>query len=63
MDETAHDGQDARDGDPGGDPRCRAYHVPDSRGLVKLDAMENPYALPDELRAQDRRARLADAAP
>jgi histidinol-phosphate aminotransferase len=23
-----------------------AYHVPDSRGLIKLDAMENPYGLP-----------------
>src|SRR5262249_9270701 len=29
-----------------------AYHVPDSRGLIKLDAMENPYGLPLELRAQ-----------
>ena len=29
-----------------------AYHVPDSRGLIKLDAMENPYGLPPELRAQ-----------
>jgi histidinol-phosphate aminotransferase len=28
-----------------------AYHVPDSSGLIKLDAMENPYRLPDELRA------------
>jgi histidinol-phosphate aminotransferase len=28
-----------------------AYHVPDSLGLVKLDAMENPYALPVELQA------------
>ncbi|MFC3110616.1 histidinol-phosphate transaminase [Undibacterium arcticum] len=27
-----------------------AYHVPDPSGLVKLDAMENPYTLPDELR-------------
>jgi histidinol-phosphate aminotransferase len=27
-----------------------AYHVPDARGMVKLDAMENPYGLPDELR-------------
>jgi histidinol-phosphate aminotransferase len=27
-----------------------AYHVPDSTGFVKLDAMENPYALPAELR-------------
>ena len=29
-----------------------AYHVPDSRGLVKLDAMENPYGLPSELAAE-----------
>ena len=27
-----------------------AYHVADSTGLIKLDAMENPYLLPDELR-------------
>ena len=27
-----------------------AYHVPPSAGLVKLDAMENPYALPPTLR-------------
>lgn len=27
-----------------------AYHVPQARGMVKLDAMENPYALPPELR-------------
>jgi histidinol-phosphate aminotransferase len=27
-----------------------AYHVPDSAGMTKLDAMENPYALPEELR-------------
>ena len=27
-----------------------AYHVPDARGMVKLDAMENPYSLPPELR-------------
>jgi len=27
-----------------------AYHVADARGLVKLDAMENPFVLPDELR-------------
>src|SRR5437868_7148353 len=27
-----------------------AYHVPDSHGLLKLDAMENPYRLPDDLR-------------
>ncbi|BAU47241.1 histidinol-phosphate aminotransferase [Sulfurifustis variabilis] len=28
-----------------------AYHVPDASGLVKLDAMENPYAWPAELKA------------
>ncbi|MFZ3019260.1 MAG: histidinol-phosphate transaminase [Gallionella sp.] len=27
-----------------------AYHVPDSAGYVKLDAMENPYSIPPELR-------------
>ncbi len=26
-----------------------AYVVPDARGLIKLDAMENPYRLPEEL--------------
>ncbi len=39
----------------------RAYPVPDSSGLVKLDAMENPYPLPPPLR--DEIAHLvADAA-
>lgn len=28
-----------------------AYHVPDPGGMVKLDAMENPYPLPEALRA------------
>lgn len=28
-----------------------SYHVPDSAGLVKLDAMENPYELPEGIRA------------
>lgn len=28
-----------------------AYHVGDSAGFIKLDAMENPYLLPEELRA------------
>jgi len=27
-----------------------AYHVPDSTGMIKLDAMENPYPLPADLR-------------
>lgn len=26
-----------------------AYHVPDSSAMTKLDAMENPYGLPDDL--------------
>lgn len=30
----------------------KAYHVPDSRGFVKLDAMENPYAWPDTMVAE-----------
>ena len=29
-----------------------AYHVPESRGLVKLDAMENPYVWPEEIRSE-----------
>lgn len=29
-----------------------AYHVPPSSGMLKLDAMENPYPLPAELRAE-----------
>jgi histidinol-phosphate aminotransferase len=28
------------------------YHVADAAGMVKLDAMENPYFLPDALRAE-----------
>ncbi|MCU0766577.1 MAG: histidinol-phosphate transaminase [Gammaproteobacteria bacterium] len=29
-----------------------AYHVPDASGLIKLDAMENPYGWPAELREE-----------
>ena len=29
-----------------------AYHVQDSRGMVKLDAMENPFPLPEKLRTE-----------
>lgn len=29
-----------------------AYHVADARGMVKLDAMENPYAWPHSLKSQ-----------
>ncbi|MFP4603457.1 MAG: histidinol-phosphate aminotransferase, partial [Halochromatium sp.] len=28
----------------------KAYHVPDATGLIKLDAMENPYRWPEALR-------------
>ncbi len=38
-----------------------AYHVPPASGLIKLDAMENPWQLPDALRA-DLGRRLADVA-
>lgn len=37
------------------------YHVPEAEGLIKLDAMENPYTWPPKLREQWLR-RLADAA-
>jgi histidinol-phosphate aminotransferase len=32
--------------------RLSAYHVADASGMVKLDAMENPYSLPDQLRVE-----------
>jgi len=38
-----------------------AYHVPVSAGLVKLDAMENPYLVPPTLRAEIAAA-VSDAA-
>ena len=40
-----------------------AYHVGEAAGMVKLDAMENPYALPQELRREiaELVAALADA--
>jgi histidinol-phosphate aminotransferase len=38
-----------------------AYYVADSEGFVKLDAMENPYMLPQDLREQLGK-RLADVA-
>ncbi|GAB1233303.1 histidinol-phosphate transaminase [Ferrigenium sp. UT5] len=37
-----------------------AYHVPPARGMLKLDAMENPYPLPQPLRDEIARA-VADA--
>jgi histidinol-phosphate aminotransferase len=37
----------------------RAYHVSPAEGLVKLDAMENPYRLPETLR-REMGERLAD---
>ncbi|PVZ71909.1 histidinol-phosphate transaminase [Pelagibaculum spongiae] len=38
-----------------------AYNVPSSDGMIKLDAMENPYGWPKELK-KELKARLADAA-
>jgi len=38
-----------------------AYHVQDATGMVKLDAMENPYALPGALRAEVAAATAAAA--
>ncbi len=38
-----------------------AYHVPPASGLLKLDAMENPWPLPEPLRAE-LGARLAEVA-
>ncbi len=38
-----------------------AYHVADASGLIKLDAMENPYSLPPDLQ-QALQQRLASAA-
>ncbi len=44
------------------DVRARqGYHVADAAGLLKLDAMENPFPLPEALREELGR-RLADAA-
>ena len=31
---------------------AKAYQVAESAGMVKLDAMENPYALPEDLRTR-----------
>lgn len=39
----------------------KAYHVPPATGMVKLDAMENPYALPQAL--QSEISIIAAAAP
>jgi histidinol-phosphate aminotransferase len=41
--------------------KATAYHVADADGMIKLDAMENPYALPAAL--QDELGRLAARAP
>jgi histidinol-phosphate aminotransferase len=38
-----------------------AYHVPDSSGCIKLDAMENPYLVPFELRCEIAEAVAAAA--
>ena len=36
-----------------------AYHVPDSSGMIKLDAMENPFTLPGDLK-RSWKARLGE---
>lgn len=41
--------------------RLAAYHVPDAAGMVKLDAMENPYRLPGQM-ARELGEALAGAA-
>ncbi|HVL57952.1 MAG TPA: histidinol-phosphate aminotransferase, partial [Burkholderiaceae bacterium] len=38
-----------------------SYHVPDAAGMTKLDAMENPYRLPEPLR-RELGQRLAEVA-
>ncbi len=38
-----------------------AYHVPDSTGYIKLDAMENPYSVPPALRGEIAEAVAAAA--
>ena len=40
----------------------QAYQVADATGMVKLDAMENPYRLPAALRREIGRRRLARGA-
>ena len=40
--------------------KIQAYHVADASGLIKLDAMENPYPLSADLKAQ-LQARLSEA--
>ncbi|MGB1541746.1 MAG: histidinol-phosphate aminotransferase, partial [Cycloclasticus sp.] len=39
-----------------------AYHVPEATGLVKLDAMENPFAWPKEMKKEWLQL-LSDAEP
>jgi histidinol-phosphate aminotransferase len=40
--------------------KLTAYPVPDSTGMLKLDAMENPFGWPDDLKSQWQ-AKLAEA--
>ena len=40
--------------------QTQAYHVADATGLIKLDAMENPYCLSEGIKAE-LQARLAEA--
>lgn len=41
--------------------KLSAYHVPNSEGLIKLDAMENPYGLPELLKEKINQALLNQA--
>ncbi len=40
--------------------KIQAYHVADASGLIKLDAMENPYSLPENLK-QELQLKLSNA--
>lgn len=32
--------------------KLKAYYVPDASGMIKLEAMENPYSFPQELQSE-----------
>jgi histidinol-phosphate aminotransferase len=62
MDDLNRQGHGPRLGVVRDDVRSmRAYHVPDATGLIKLDAMENPFSLPPDLARElgERLARVA----
>jgi histidinol-phosphate aminotransferase len=62
MDDLSADRDEPRLGVVRDDVRAmRAYHVPDASGLIKLDAMENPFSLPPDLARElgERLSRVA----